>query len=608
MPDPRPGPPRRAWRVLAAAGTCAIALAVAVAATGGGSWPIGPWILRVHEPWRLLGGGLVLAGLAAWFGGEEFRAMLCRAREASDRSAGWIAALSAAAVMVTGLVKGTWVAGSADAYGYVSQALLWMKGLPVQAVPLAARVSWPDAEWALSPLGYRPGVGAGTIVPTYPPGLPLAMAAVARIGGPDAMYWVVPALGAAAVWLTYLLGRRYAGAAGGAAAALLLAVSPVFLYQLVQPMSDVPVTAWWLLALWGAASGRPFAAGAGAAAALLTRPNLAPAAAAVMAAVAAGSWRQHRKPRAVVWDMAAFALPPAVAASFLLWLNWRLYGSPFLSGYGAASDLFALANVPINLGRYTRWMVETQTPVVLLGVAAPFVAEIARRRDPGRASPGPGWIGLGFIALVAACYVAYSPFEEWWYLRFLLPALPVLLILTASAVRRLASAVPAVLQATLVAAGVASLAWFYVSTASARSVFELNRLESRYAAAGAFASRELPGNAILLSHQESGPLRMYGGRMTVRFDRLDPQGLDSAIADLDREGYRPYFVVEAWEESLFRDRFAGSSLLGRLDWPPAAEIGRPVRVRFYDPRDRRRYLAGEPVPTAEGPIDARGRR
>ena len=111
------------------------------------------------------------------------RAALGRAWDARDRLAAWLAAAAAAIAMLVGLVKGTRVAGSADAYGYVSQALLWLKGLPVLAEPLAAIVPWPRAEWSLSPLGYRPGLEPGVIVPTYPPGLPLAMAAAAGVGG-----------------------------------------------------------------------------------------------------------------------------------------------------------------------------------------------------------------------------------------------------------------------------------------------------------------------------------------------------------------------------------------------------------------------------------------
>ncbi len=608
MPESPSRAPRRAWRILAIAGACALALAAAVAVTGGIDWPIGPLRVRVHQPWRLLAAGLCLIAAACWLGGARDRAAVSRAWDARHRLAAWIGAAAAAITMLVGLVKGTGVAGSADAYGYVSQALLWLEGLPVLTEPLAAVVPWPLAEWSLSPLGYRPGLGPGIIVPTYPPGLPLAMAAAAGVGGAEAVYWVVPVLGAAAVWLTFLLGRRYADSGIGAAAALLLAASPVFLYQLVQPMSDVPVTACWLLALWGTAAGRPFVAGLGAGAAMLTRPNLAPLAPLVIGAVMAHAHRQSLKPRAVLHAAIVCVLPVAAAAGFLAWLNTRLYGSPLASGYGAASELFALANVPVNSGRYLRWLLETQTPFVLLALAAPFAARTRRPESPGASQNAQAWFGLAFAALVLACYLPYAPFEEWWYLRFLLPAIPVLLVLAASVLVRLASAAPAIVRVPLVAAGVGLLAWHYVATAVERSAFDLDRLESRYVAAGAFASRMLPERAVLLSVQESGPLRMYGRRTTLRFDHLDSTGLDAAVEFLDREGYRPFFVLEAWEEARFRERFAASSPLGLLDWPPRAEVGRPVRVRFYDPRDRQRFLAGEPLTTAREPMDGRGRR
>ena len=65
----------------------------------------------------------------------------------------------------------------------------------------------------------------------------------------------------------------------GVVAALLLATSPIFLYQLLQPVSDVPAAAWWTLSLFLLTRAQRAAAlGAGIAAsmAVLTRPNLAP--------------------------------------------------------------------------------------------------------------------------------------------------------------------------------------------------------------------------------------------------------------------------------------------------------------------------------------------
>jgi hypothetical protein len=596
------------WRVLAAAGVGAVALAAVVAATGGLDWSLGPMRVRAHSAWRLLGVGFGLCGAAVWVGRGRVGAALVRAWVARNTYAAGIAAAAALAVAAAGLLNGTWIAGSADAFGYVSQALLWLQGLPVQTEPLAAAAPWPHAEWSFSPLGYRPGTEPGAIVPTYPPGLPLTMAAFAGVWGAGAVYWVVPLSGAAAVWLTFLLGRRYADGTSGAAAALLLAASPVFLYQLFQPMSDVPVTAWWLLSLWGCAAGMPWVAGSGAAAAMLTRPNLAPLGALVTTAVLAQAYSRHRTSSAVLRAAAAFGLPFTAAVAFLAWLSTRLYGSPVSSGYGAAPELFSLANVTVNAGRYPRWLVETQTPVVLLGLAAPLAAWFVRRRAPHAPSPAQSWLGLAFVALVLSSYLPYSSFEEWWYLRFLLPAIPVLLVLTSSVLVRLVSQIRIAARVPVLAGAVALLGTYYVAVAAERSAFDLRRLESRYLAAGAFASHALPPNAVLLSLQESGSLRMYGGRTTVRFDHIDPKGLEAAVQFFDGSGHRPYFVLEVWEETQFRDRFAGSGGLGLLDWPPMAEVGRPVKVRFYDPRDRQRFLAGEPVATARDPLEDRTRR
>ena len=110
-------------------------------------------------------------------------------------------------------------------------------------------------------------------MPTYPAGLPMAIAPVRRIGGELAAYLVVPFLGALAVWCTYALGARLHSRPAGVAAAALLATSPIFLFQLVQPMSDVR----YVVALRSLRCRRcRVAACAGAAPAASTRPNLLP--------------------------------------------------------------------------------------------------------------------------------------------------------------------------------------------------------------------------------------------------------------------------------------------------------------------------------------------
>ena len=75
------------------------------------------------------------------------------------------------------------------------------------------------------------------------------MAAAQALAGPNAVYFVVPLFGALAVWLTFVLGRSIHGARTGTMAAVLLSVSPVFLFQVVQPLTDVPAAAAWLAVL-----------------------------------------------------------------------------------------------------------------------------------------------------------------------------------------------------------------------------------------------------------------------------------------------------------------------------------------------------------------------
>jgi len=204
MPDPARGTVRGVQRVLLAVAGCALAMATVVVVGGGFTASFGGVLLRVHRLWPLLGAALLAAaaaGVAAARSGGT-AALLCDAQAAwagRTRVAPWIAACAATATLIVGLAWGTWSAGSADAYGYVSQALLWVKGSTVQSQPLATRVPWPLADWSLSPLGYKPAAVPGAIVPTYPPGLPLSMAAAVTVAGPSAVFWIVPFAGATAV-------------------------------------------------------------------------------------------------------------------------------------------------------------------------------------------------------------------------------------------------------------------------------------------------------------------------------------------------------------------------------------------------------------------------
>jgi hypothetical protein len=81
----------------------------------------------------------------------------------------------------------------------------------------------------------------------------------------------------------------------------------------------------------------------------------------------------------------------------------------------------------------------------------------------------------------------------------------------------------------------------------------------------------------------------------VSWDVLAPAWFEPALAFLRGQGSVPYLLLESEEEPQFRARFEGTTPLGALDWPPAVQVGRTIRI--YDPRDRARYFANEVVRT-----------
>jgi 4-amino-4-deoxy-L-arabinose transferase-like glycosyltransferase len=425
-------------------------------------------------------------------------------------------------------------------------------------------------------------------VPICGPGLALMMSAVS-FAGRDAVFLVVPVCAALAVWATFVVGRRVDDAVAGATAAVLVATSPIFLYQSVQPMSDVPAAALWLAALAllrapsdeaavARAGRRQIGAGVCASAAVLMRPNLALIVLPLLALL--------RDSRA--WLRFGLAACPGLAV--MAWLNAARYGSPLTSGYGSTDVLFSLAHVGSNLARYPRWLFQTETPFIAAAALAPWWAWHYRR-----SSVRLVMVLVCAIVLTVATYLAYTVFDDWWYIRFLLPALPALFVLSVpvglEGTRRHPSARPVAAIAMAAAVG----AW-HVHTARTHRVFDLQALESRFVVTGTYAARALPRNAVVLAVQQSGSVRYYAGRSTITWDAIPSDALDRTIDAVRRTGRPVFIVLEDEEASRFRARFV-TERLGRLDWPAKAEVHAPVRVHVYEAAARDRYFGGGAVVT-----------
>jgi hypothetical protein len=488
-----------------------------------------------------------------------------------------------ATVVFTSVRWGSFVAGGSDSYCYAHQAERWASGRLQVPEPLALAAPWPDAALAFAPAGHVPSrTVPGAIVPICPPGLAMAMALPLLVGGHDAMFLVLPLFGAVLIAATYSTGARY-GARVGLAAAALTAASPVFLYQLVQPMSDVPAAALWTVAAASATSPRrrgAIAAGLAAGAAIVMRPNL------VLLGVPIGLFllfRPERRWRDRVRSAAMYAAGAGAGCVLVGIIQNAFYGSPFSSGYGSLDVLFRLAHVAPNASRYFAWMTETHTPAWLVALAAPLLL-------PGSLSA----LLLSMVAVNVALYLPYVVFDVWWYLRFLLPAIPLVMVLLAAVVDAACRRVRPGWSVPVLTAVTVVLAVLFVRAASERHAFELQRIEARFARAGRFVADRLPANALVFTSWESGSVRFYSGRRTLVWDGLDPEWLDRAVEFARLHRLEPFLLFERWEEPQFRQRFAGSPLAA-LDWPPMAEIGGEVRI--YRPDDRGRYQRGMNVTT-----------
>jgi hypothetical protein len=503
-----------------------------------------------------------------------------------------LAAIAAMAAAMAGVVWGTHAAGGPDSYCYLSQAELFASGRVAHTERLAAIAPWAHGADAFVPVGHVPAARrVGASVPMCSPGYPIVMAAARLLAGRPAMFAIVPLCGAAAVWLTFVLGHRVAGPHAGAIAAILLAASPPLLYQVVQPMSDVPAAAAWAGALAAVtdprfATSRAWAIAGGlfTAIAILVRPNLAPLAVAVAFAVFIA---RPLTVRAVMRTWIAFAVGALPSIVTVALLQNAMYGGPLKSGYGDLSFLFRLEHVWPNLQRYPVWLIQTETPIVLLALATPWLARdsVSHRRVL--------WL-LAFALAVFACYIPYEVFDAWWFLRFVLPAYPALLVLTAAAVvwlvqgRRSSWRVAGYTACAIVMV-------MLVRESIQRHAFGLWEFERRFQLAGEYVDSRLPPNALVITAQETGSVRFYSNRVTMAWRALPPDALGAALGFVHAHDYRPYLLIETGEQQEFVDQFQAKNPIGGLGWPPIADINHMLRI--YDPDDYLKYRAGERVTT-----------
>lgn len=446
------------------------------------------------------------------------------------------------------------IAGGADSSGYLNAARLFAQGRVSERIEILQRLGLPSSDRDIFlPLGYRPGSRPDTMAPLYPPGLPLHMAAAGEIAGwKTAPFLVGPLAALAALVLLYLLARELGvSPALSAAGALLLASCPIFFGMAVQPMSDVPATAWVLAAMLLALRSRrsPSAAvlaGAALGVAVLVRPTNALAVIPLALALTA-------RGRAFL-DAAIGAIP---LAGFLVLYDLAAFGRVAETGYGAMlSWTLSPANLLPNIRHFGYWVPVLLTPLLPL---AWLLLPLNRRVSLRTRSLLLVWF-LAFFAF----YCFYEHSEDWWSVRFLLPGIPAVILaalfLAGDVAERLARGLsPRVFQWTR-AAGMALLAAMVLAGAWQIRRFDLFSIaagERVYRDASLQAASAVPERSLIVSMQMSGALKYYTGRPIARWDAIRLGRFQDLRRAAQEHGYRWYALLWPFEEPDFRKNLPG---------------------------------------------------
>jgi hypothetical protein len=491
--------------------------------------------LPVRALWRPLA---VAACLVA--GGVSVAVRRRRAVPAGSRAA-WDAAsgIVLAAVLTAGTVSGvlTWSeyhvtsCGGVDSSGYVSTAVAIVSGTLIQPQPIVHWLPFPDGIMAVMPLGWVPSVTRDAIVPAYPLGFPMAMAAAIVAGGREAAFYVPLLAGLGILALTWRLARHASDAVTAAAAVLVVAFNPVLTNMAIQPMSDAPAAFWFLLAFTSlaVAPARPVLAGLAFGMAVWTRPLVG---AAIPALLIVMSWNRRTLLRFVAGGVPVAA---AMAAG-----QWWLYGGPLRTGYGATAGLFTTANVGRHLAAFGGRTIEAHTWLL------PATLALASWRGPRRlALAALAGVGVGIVPYLFNLQV----FDDFDVVRYLLPPLvPCLIAATVGVAALVKRAVPqrwAAVAIVVLAAVTAAASHAFVAS---RSPAMLRFQESRYPAVGEWVRQHTPQKAVWLADLQSGALRVYADRQTLRWGMVPPGGLGATVDALASHGADCYAAVDGGDE------------------------------------------------------------
>jgi hypothetical protein len=465
-------------------------------------------------------------------------------------------------------------AAGPDSAGYLTEAKMIASGhMSVDVTILRELKLPPPMTYVVTPLGWARAQVDGFMVPTYPAGLPFHQALLGILfGWSRAPFLVAPLLAFLSLFVLIGLMRELdlpmICACTGAA---ILATIPTLVNHAVQPVSDVVATFYSILALWLALRSRssvepailpalPSATSPGDAGRIAgDTQGGAIRSADVYAALAGiafaiGVWVRPTNFLLVLplafalrWNIRRLVVSAIAALPFgiaLGWWNQTLYGSALRTGYGTLWDV--IKPHPVCGAFHLKMLGWMLTPVVVVGALFVFFD----RRIAG-------WLRL-LLGVWFGSFLLFYSFYGSCDERFLLPALPALIIGFMAVLRRRVDLlrgrrpklVP--LAAALILVAVLSRQFFMIH--HLRAVWPAYD-DAIYPTSVAFAEARLPKDAVLLTGLMGGAFLYDTNRFTIHFSEVPIDGrlpvLRAAVKRTHRHWYALLSTVETnpheWE-------------------------------------------------------------
>jgi hypothetical protein len=442
----------------------------------------------------------------------------------------------------------TTIAAGSDSSGYMNGAKMFAQGRLQTPQRIPAELGTAYLHVNFVPLGFWMAARSpGLLVPTYPPGLPLHLAAASLVLGWEWGPLFTLVLGATGgLVLLYLCARELGVSAELAfAGSVVLGFCPVFQFSAFQPLSDTLATTWCTAAVWTALRARrgglgwAWATGAAFAVAVLVRPSNALLLPCLI--VLLGNWR-----RLLVAGIGG--LPGAL---WLGYINQLLNGHPLRTGYGDISTALGVEWLVPTLGFYARWI-----PLLLPALVSVLpLAALWRWRSQGRVLLALALWGFAFFGFYGIYSITH---EVWWCLRFVLPAFPALILASLLGAETVL-ALPA-LRARWwrPALAVVLAGWALVSCFYWRPRFDLVYLsgyQTAYREGCRWVREHLPADAIIATLPASGSLYYYNENAVLRWDTMTAEQFREYAALLQR-GHRPIYAMlfPGEEDNAFKER------------------------------------------------------